>query len=54
MGIVVKVVKKPVSHLKNEKGERLTHLMGTAATVSAIAAMTGGIKPGNLIETDQG
>ena len=51
---VVKIVKTPAQEAQTGTGGLKCQMPGYAATISAIASTTGGIRPGGLIETDQG
>lgn len=53
MGIVVKTVGSGHPETNPGSGGLKCQMPGYAATVSAIASTTGGIRPGGLIETDR-
>ena len=50
---VVKIVKTPPQEAQTGTGGLKCQMPGYAATISAIASTTGGIRPGGLIETDR-
>ena len=50
---VVKIVKTPPQEAQTGTGALKCQMPGCAATISAIAHATGGIRPGGLIETDR-
>lgn len=52
MGEHIKFVEKPVHPTKGTSG-LATQVPGCATTIGNLASATGGIKPGNIVETDK-
>lgn len=52
-GVVVKVVSGHITPTRGSAG-LMTQVPGAMTTVSDVASASGGIKPGALIETDNG
>ena len=50
---VVKIVKTPAQQAQTGTGGLQYQMPGYAATISAVASTTGGIRPGGLIESDR-
>ncbi len=53
MGEHIRFAEQPVQKPTNGSAGQHTQLPGCATTVSAVAAATGGIRPGNIISTDK-